>query len=146
MHHDILCILLFSEKTIGGPIGDMGGFSYMEFIVPGLIMMSAITSSYANVFSASSFFSLKNFRKHRRNLVAPVPTHASFGALWIGGVGRSILVGSRNDHFLCFCTTSCVFMVHGHHYIIDDSDFVFVSRTAQRDFFAQSYDDASIVP
>lgn len=47
-------------KMIGGRIGDMGGFSYMEFIVPGLIMMSAITSSYANV---SSSFSHKNSRK-----------------------------------------------------------------------------------
>lgn len=63
----------------------------------------------------------------------------------IGGVGRSILVGSRNDHFLVLCTTSCVFMVHGHHYIIDDGNLVFISRTAQRDF-AQSYDDVSIVP
>ena len=47
-------------KMIGGRIGDMGGFSYMEFIVPGLIMMSVITSSYSNV--SSSFF-LKNSRK-----------------------------------------------------------------------------------
>ena len=46
-------------KMIGGRIGDMGGFSYMEFIVPGLIMMSAITSSYANV--SSSFFSPINW-------------------------------------------------------------------------------------
>ena len=53
-------------KMIGGRIGDMGGFSYMEFIVPGLIMMSAITSSYANV--SSSFFSQKFTEKHRRNL------------------------------------------------------------------------------
>lgn len=52
-------------KMIGGRIGDMGGFSYMEFIVPGLIMMSAITSSYANV--SSSFFSQKFQKKYRRN-------------------------------------------------------------------------------
>ena len=52
-------------KMIGGRIGDMGGFSYMEFIVPGLIMMSAITSSYANV--SSSFFSQK-FQKMRSRI------------------------------------------------------------------------------
>lgn len=52
-------------KMIGGRIGDMGGFSYMEFIVPGLIMMSAITSSYANV--SSSFFLTKIPEKYRRN-------------------------------------------------------------------------------
>lgn len=117
---------------IGGRIGDMGGFSYMEFIVPGLIMMSAITSSYANV--SSSFFSQKFQKNIEEILVAPVPTHVIIWGFVIGGVGRSILVGSRNDHFLVLCTTSCVFMVHGHHYIIDDGNLVFVSRTAQRDF------------
>ncbi|MGL5554528.1 MAG: ABC transporter permease, partial [Aeromonas veronii] len=44
-------------NLIGSRIGDMGGFTYMEFIVPGLIMMSVITNSYSNV--ASSFFSAK---------------------------------------------------------------------------------------
>ena len=51
-------------KMIGGRIGDMGGFSYMEFIVPGLIMMSAITSSYSNV--SSSFFSQNSKRISKR--------------------------------------------------------------------------------
>lgn len=49
-------------KMIGSRIGDMNGFSYMEYIVPGLIMMSVITSSYANV--SSSFFSQKFSEKH----------------------------------------------------------------------------------
>lgn len=48
-------------KMIGSRIGEMNGFSYMEYIVPGLIMMSVITSSYANV--SSSFFSQK-FQKN----------------------------------------------------------------------------------
>jgi ABC-2 type transport system permease protein len=51
-----LYFLIFGT-LIGSRIGEMGGFSYMEFIVPGLIMMSVITNSYANV--ASSFFSMK---------------------------------------------------------------------------------------
>ncbi len=47
-----LYFIIFGS-LIGSRIGDMGGFSYMEFIVPGLIMMSVITNSYSNV--ASSF-------------------------------------------------------------------------------------------
>ncbi|WP_421297719.1 ABC transporter permease, partial [Aeromonas sp. 700722] len=39
-------------NLIGSRIGDMGGFTYMEFIVPGLIMMSVITNSYSNVASS----------------------------------------------------------------------------------------------
>src|SRR5699024_12018654 len=60
-------------KMIGNRVGEMGGFSYMEFIVPGLIMMSVITSSYANV--SSSFFSQKIQKNIEELLVAPVPTH-----------------------------------------------------------------------
>ena len=41
-------------KMIGSRVGDMGGVSYMQFIVPGLIMMAVITNSYSNV--VSSFF------------------------------------------------------------------------------------------
>ena len=41
-------------NLVGSRIGQMGGFTYMQFIVPGLIMMAVITNSYANV--SSSFF------------------------------------------------------------------------------------------
>lgn len=79
-------------KMIGGRIGDMGGFSYMEFIVPGLIMMSAITSSYANCFFIFLFSKIpKNIEEL---LVAPVPTHVIIWGFVIGGLGRSILVGT----------------------------------------------------
>ena len=49
-------------SLIGSRIGEMGGFSYMEYIVPGLIMMSVITNYYSNV--ARSFFSATFNRKN----------------------------------------------------------------------------------
>lgn len=79
-------------KMIGGRIGDMVGFTYMEFIVPGLIMMSAITSSYANV--SSSFFSQKFQKNIEELLVAPVPTHIIIWGFVIGGLGRRVLLQS----------------------------------------------------
>lgn len=79
-------------KMIGGRIGEMGGFGYMEFIVPGLIMMSSITSSYANV--SSSFFSQKLQKNIEELLVAPVPTHVIIWGFVLGGVGRSLIVAS----------------------------------------------------
>lgn len=57
-------------NLVGSRIGEMNGFSYMQFIVPGLIMMSVITNAYANV--ASSFFSAKFQRNIEELLVAPV--------------------------------------------------------------------------
>ena len=58
-------------NLIGSRIGDMHGVTYMQFIVPGLIMMSVITNSYSNV--SSSFYSAKFQRNIEELLVAPVP-------------------------------------------------------------------------
>jgi ABC-2 type transport system permease protein len=58
----------------------MHGFTYMQFIVPGLIMMAVITNAYANV--ASSFFSAKFQRNIEELLVAPVPTTWLSPAMW----------------------------------------------------------------
>ncbi len=69
-------------NLIGSRIGEMHGFTYMQFIVPGLIMMAVITNAYANV--ASSFFSAKFQRNIEELLVAPVPTHVIIA----GYVGR----------------------------------------------------------
>lgn len=78
-------------NLIGSRIGNMHGFSYMQFIVPGLIMMSVITNAYANV--ASSFFSAKFQRNIEELLVAPVPTHVVITGYVGGGVARGICVG-----------------------------------------------------
>jgi len=78
-------------NLIGSRIGDMHGFSYMKFIVPGLIILSVITNSYANV--ASSFFSAKFQRNIEELLVAPVPTHVVIAGYVGGGVARGICVG-----------------------------------------------------
>ena len=78
-------------NLIGSRIGQMGGYSYMEFIVPGLIMMSVITSSYSNV--VSSFFSAKFQRSIEEMLVSPVPNIVILAGYVIGGVSRAMLVG-----------------------------------------------------
>ena len=79
-------------NLIGSRIGQMHGVSYMEFIVPGLIMMSVITNSYANV--ASSFYSAKFQRNIEEILVAPVPNYLIIWGFVAGGVARGICVGA----------------------------------------------------
>lgn len=78
-------------NLIGSRIGDMGGFNYMSFIVPGLIMMSVITSSYANV--VSSFFSMKFQRSIEELLVSPVPNLVILVGYVAGGMVRGLGVG-----------------------------------------------------
>jgi ABC-2 type transport system permease protein len=78
-------------SLIGRRIGDMGGYSYIQYIAPGLIMMSAITNSYGNV--VSSFFGAK-FGKHIEELlVSPLPNWLIVAGYMCGGVARGLIVG-----------------------------------------------------
>ena len=70
-------------RLIGSQVGGVGQYSYMEFIVPGLIMMSVITNSYSNV--VSSFFSSKFQRNVEELLVSPVSPHTILIGYTIGG-------------------------------------------------------------
>ena len=76
---------------IGSRIGEMGGFRYIDYIVPGLIMMSVITNSYSNV--VSSFFSTKFQRSIEELMVAPVSPHVILLGYTFGGVARGLAVG-----------------------------------------------------
>ena len=131
-------------KMIGGRIGEMGGFSYMEFIVPGLIMMSSITSSYANV--SSSFFSQKLQKNIEELLVAPVPTHVIIWGFVLGGVGRSLIVAS-------LVTMVSLFFVplHVHSWLVVVMTILMTASLFSlagliNGVFARSFDDVSIVP
>lgn len=85
-----LYFIIFGN-LIGSRIGQMGGFDYMAFIVPGLIMMAVITSSYANV--VSSFFSMKFQRSIEELLVSPVPNWVILAGYVVGGMARGLGIG-----------------------------------------------------
>jgi ABC-2 type transport system permease protein len=86
-----LYFLIFG-KLIGDRIGSIHGVSYMDYIVPGIILMSVITHSYANV--VSSFYSTKFQRNIEELLVAPVPNWVILAGYISGGILRGILVGA----------------------------------------------------
>lgn len=86
-----LYFLIFGG-LIGSRIGDMGGFSYMEFIVPGLVMMSVIQNSYGNI--SSSFFGAKFGRHIEEMLVSPMPNWVILGGYVAGAVLRGLMVGA----------------------------------------------------
>ncbi len=85
-----LYFIIFGS-LIGSRIGDMGGFDYMQFIVPGLIMMAVITNSYSNV--VSSFFSMKFQRSIEELLVSPVPNWTILAGYVVGGMARGLIIG-----------------------------------------------------
>lgn len=138
-----LYFIIFGN-LIGGRIGEMGGFSYMEFIVPGLIMMSVITSSYSNV--ASSFFSQKFQKNIEELLVAPVPTHVIIWGFVFGGLGRSILVGALVTLISLFFVPLQVFSWGIILVTVLMTAIVFSLAGLLNGIFARSFDDVSIVP
>jgi len=82
-----LYFVIFGQ-LIGSRVGLIDGVSYMEYITPGIIMMSVITNSYSNV--ASSFYSAKYQRNVEELLVAPVPTLFILLGYVFGGASRGL--------------------------------------------------------
>lgn len=78
-------------SLIGSRIGPMSGFDYMQFVVPGLIMMAVITNSYANV--VSSFFGAKYQHSIEELLVSPTPEWIILLGYTMGGMARGLCVG-----------------------------------------------------
>lgn len=86
-----LYFLIFGG-LIGSRIDDMDGYSYMEFIVPGLVMMSVIQNSYGNI--SSSFFGAKFGRHIEELLVSPMPNWVILWGYVAGAVLRGLMVGA----------------------------------------------------
>ena len=80
-------------SILGSRIGTMQGVSYMSFVVPGLVMLAIVTSSYAN--TSFSFFSSKFFaRSIDEILVSPTPPWLLIAGFISGGIVRGVLVGA----------------------------------------------------
>ncbi|MBV1919434.1 MAG: ABC transporter permease [Pseudomonadales bacterium] len=131
-------------NLVGSRIGEMGGFDYMKFIVPGLIMMSVITNSYSNV--VSSFFSTKYQRSIEELLVSPTPNYIILIGYVLGGVARGLSVG-----FIVTCMSLGFAELHIHNWLVMISivfltSVVFSLAGFINAVFAKSFDDISIVP
>ena len=85
-----LYFLIFGG-LIGSRVGEMDGIRYMDFIVPGLVMMSVIQNSYGNI--SSSFFGAKFGRHVEELLVSPMPNWVILWGYVAGAVLRGLLVG-----------------------------------------------------
>ena len=85
-----LYFLIFGG-LIGSRVGTMDGIKYMDFIVPGLVMMSVIQNSYGNI--SSSFFGAKFGRHIEELLVSPMPNWVILGGYVAGAVLRGLMVG-----------------------------------------------------
>jgi ABC-2 type transport system permease protein len=138
-----LYFIIFGN-LIGSRIGEMDGYSYMQYIAPGLIMMSVITNSYGNV--VSSFFGAKFARHIEEMLVSPMPNSLILLGHVAGGVVRGIFVGAGVTVIALFFTD--LSMVHP---LITVSTVVLTATVFSlagfiNAVFAKKFDDISIIP
>jgi ABC-2 type transport system permease protein len=131
-------------SLIGSRIGDMGGFTYMQFVVPGLIMMAIVTNSYANV--VSSFFGSKFNHSVEELLVSPTPNYVILLGYVVGGISRGILVAIVVTVLSLFFTK-----MHIHSYfvvvtIVLMTSTLFALAGFINAVFANNFDDISIIP
>jgi len=132
-------------KLIGSRIGTIeGGFSYIQYIVPGLVMMSIITNSYGNI--SSSFFGAKFSRSVEEMLVSPMPNWVILLGYVAGAVTRGLVVGVLVLLIALFFTS-----LHVVHPIITFLSVllgatIFSLAGFVNAVFAKKFDDIALVP
>ena len=131
-------------NLIGPQIGEMDGHRYMDFIVPGLIMMSVITNSYANV--VSSFYGSKFQGNIAEMLVSPVPNWVILAGFISGGIARGLAVGFAVTIISLFFSDLSIQHFFVMISIVLLTSTLFALAGLINGVFAQSFDDISIVP
>ncbi len=138
-----LYFLIFG-KLIGDRIGPISGASYMDYIVPGIILMSVISHSYANV--VSSFYSTKFQRNIEELLVAPIPNWVILSGYVSGGIIRGVLVGVVVTLISLLFADIKVNNIAIALTIVVLTATVFALAGFINALLAESFDDISIIP
>ena len=131
-------------NLIGSRIGDMAGFDYMQFIVPGLVMMSVIQNSYGNV--VSSFYSTKFQRSIEEMLVSPMSSTTILLGYVAGGVARGIFVGLIVTMLSLFFTELQIQHVLVTILVVVLTAVLFSIGGFINAMFANKFDDVAIIP
>lgn len=138
-----LYFLIFGG-LIGRRVGSMDGIAYMQFIVPGLVMMSVIQNSYGNI--SSSFFGAKFGRHVEELLVSPMPNWVILTGYVAGAVLRGLMVGAIVLLIALFFTHVSV----PHPFVTFTTVLLGATIFALAGFanavYAKKFDDIAIVP
>lgn len=138
-----LYFIIFGE-VIGRRIGEIGGFTFMQFIVPGLVIMSVITSSYGNM--VSSFFGAKYGKHIEELLISPLPNWILLLGYLTGALVRGFMVGT-----VVLCVSLLFTRIEVQHPLVMLSviiltAIVFALAGMINAIYAQKFDDIAIIP
>jgi len=139
----LLYFVIFGN-LIGKRIGQMDGFDYLDFLVPGLILMAVINASYQNV--VGSFFGAKWGKSIEELLVSPTPNSIILLAYITGGVARGMLVGLIVTGISLLFTDLNVFDLGILISVVILTAILFSLGGFINAIFAKTFDDVSMVP
>ena len=138
-----LYFLIFGH-LIGERIGDMEGYRYIDFIVPGVILMAIINNAYGNV--VSSFFSAKFQRHVEELLVSPMPNHIILLGFVSGGIARGVTVGLAVTAVAALLSDLQVHNLAVVLLVAVLTAALFAIAGLINAIYAKSFDDISIIP
>jgi ABC-2 type transport system permease protein len=138
-----LYFIIFGQ-LIGSQLGDINNYSYIDYIVPGLIIMSIITNSYANV--VSSFYGTKFHHHIEELLVSPISNFTIVAGYVSGGVARGLIVGLVVTIVSYFFTQISIDSLLITVLIAILTAILFSLAGLINAIFANSFDDISIIP
>lgn len=131
-------------KLIGSQIRMVEGYTYMQYIVPGLVMMSVMTNAYSN--TVTSFFGAKFSKSIEEMLVSSMPSYIILTGYVVGGALRGLFVG------IIVITISLFFTnLHIQHIGIVIamallSSLLFSLGGLINGLFAKKFDDVAFIP
>lgn len=129
---------------IGSQIQPIGGYTYIQFIVPGLVMMSVIINAFTNV--ASSFFGAKFQKQVEELLVSPLSPILIVAGYVTGGVLRGLLTGVLVLGVALFFTEITIYHLAFTLVFIFLTALLFALAGLMNAVYAQKFDGISIVP
>lgn len=138
-----LYFIIFGN-LIGSQLADVHGYRYIDYIVPGIILMAVINNAYANV--VSSFFSAKFQRHVEEMLISPMPNYLILGGFVAGGVARGMLVGSVVTVVASFFVDLSFASLGLSLLVTFLTAVLFATGGFINAVYAKTFDDISIIP
>lgn len=138
-----LYFIIFGS-LIGRQLENINQYSYIQYITPGLIMLSVINNSYANV--VTSFFGAKFQRHIEELLISPMPNLLILTGYVFGGIIRGILVGIIVTLVALFFSKITIMHSLLMCYVVFMTSLLFSLGGFINGIFARKFDDTSIIP
>jgi len=130
--------------VLGPRIGVVNQIPYMQYIAPGLIMMSVVTNSYMNV--VGSFYGLRFSKSVEELVIAPIPNYLILLGFTAGGIARGLIVGLLVTIIALFFTNLHIYNLLITISVIFLAAILFSLAGFTNALFAKKFDDTAIIP